>query len=405
MANPLDHDAVKKACFTSGLRAEAAVAGLSDVRAAIQHLKRSVHHLTLSPSPGDDPLPTGSETMGDVDPHYDGNSPVVKMATLLIERGVAAGASDIHLEPTSDGLVVRYRVDGMLQEATRLSPAVRGPLTARMKVMAKLDIAERRVPQDGRIGVNVEGRRIDCRVSTLPTQYGEKVVLRLLDPEQAILDLDRLGFEPRERRALDECLGRSEGLILTTGPTGSGKSTTLYATIRAIQSEELNIVTVENPIEYRLPGITQTQINERQGLSFAAALRSILRQDPDVILIGEIRDLETAEIAIQAAETGHLVLSTLHTNDSVGAITRLQQIGIERSLIASTLLMVIAQRLIRTTSGPAAEPRRDRSRLQTPFPTGKQPRKGLAVRIAVTPAFGDGWGSTKSSATRRKRNR
>jgi type II secretory ATPase GspE/PulE/Tfp pilus assembly ATPase PilB-like protein len=195
-------------------------------------------------------------------------------------------------------------------------------------------------------------------VSTLPTQYGEKVVLRLLDPEKAVLDLDRLGFETRERQALDEYLNRSEGLILTTGPTGSGKSTTLYAMLRAIQSEELNIVTVENPIEYRLPGITQTQINERQGLTFASALRSILRQDPDVILVGEIRDLETAEIAIQAAETGHLVLSTLHTNDSVGAITRLQQIGIERPLIASTLLMVIAQRLIRkvcTTCGGAAK--------------------------------------------------
>ncbi|MDX2167439.1 MAG: ATPase, T2SS/T4P/T4SS family [Deltaproteobacteria bacterium] len=339
MANPLDYEAIKRLHFASGLRVVPAIAPLSEVRAALPKATQPA---------ADDAPHSGAAAADDAESSATViNSPIVKMAALMIEQGIAQRASDIHLEPTLEGLTLRYRIDGVLEEVTRVSTAVRNPLVARLKVMAKLDIAERRIPQDGGVTVTVDGRRIDCRVSTLPTQYGEKVVIRLLDATRALAKLDHLGFEPGEMSRVSEVLSQSEGMILTTGPTGSGKSTTLYAMLQAILSPELNIVTVENPIEYRLPGINQTEVNERQGMTFAAALRSILRQDPDVILVGEIRDKETAEIAIQAAQTGHLVLSTLHTNDSVGAITRLTKLGIDRELIASTLLMVIAQRLVR----------------------------------------------------------
>ncbi|MBX3026979.1 Flp pilus assembly complex ATPase component TadA [bacterium] len=340
MTNPFDHELIRQLRFAYNVRIEPAAVALSDLRAAFS-----------SPAPAD-----GAEATVAVKRREDSQSPIVKMAALLIERAVTQRASDIHLEPTADGLTIRYRIDGALEEVSRVSAAVRGPLTARLKVMARLDITERRVPQDGGLTMTVAGRAIDCRVSTLPTQYGEKVVIRLLDARRALVTLDELGLEAAELATLQEVLRHSEGLILTTGPTGSGKSTTLYAMLRAIQTPALNIVTVENPIEYRLPGINQTEVRERQGMTFAAALRSILRQDPDVILIGEIRDRETAEIAIQAAQTGHLVLSTLHTNDSIGAITRLQKLGIESELIASTLLLVIAQRLVRRVCPACAEP-------------------------------------------------
>ncbi|MGH7786287.1 MAG: ATPase, T2SS/T4P/T4SS family [Candidatus Binatia bacterium] len=350
MANPLDHEALRKIGFACGLRVLPAVATLSEIRAA---LTRSDGALGQSADPAGEPA---SPSGGVASVEIASNSPIVKMATLLIEQGISLRASDIHLEPTQEGLTLRYRVDGLLEETTRLSISVRNPLVARLKVMAKLDIAERRVPQDGGISLTVDGRRIDCRVSTLPTQYGEKVVIRLLDATRALVRLDQIGFEADELAKVQECIQQSEGMILTTGPTGSGKSTTLYAMLQAIHNPGVNIVTVENPIEYRLPGISQTEVNERQGMTFAAALRSILRQDPDVILVGEIRDRETAEIAIQAAQTGHLVLSTLHTNDSVGAITRLAKLGVDRELIASTLLLVIAQRLVRAVCPRCGEP-------------------------------------------------
>jgi type IV pilus assembly protein PilB len=342
MVNPLDQEAIRKARFASGLPVVAAVAPLSEIRAALEnHALQAPGENVFSLAPAE---PDPSEMAAvETDPHH----PVVRMASLILVKGVISRASDVHLEPTADGLSVRYRIDGVLEEAVKLPLAVRTTLTARFKVMAGLDIAERRVPQDGRVSFLEGGRRIDGRVSTLPTQYGEKVVIRLLDAQRALVDLDQLGFEPWERQQVDECLQRPEGMILITGPTGSGKSTTLYSMIRAVQTPGVNIVTVENPIEYRLPGITQTEINERQGLTFANVLRSVLRQDPDVVLIGEIRDRETAEIAIQAAQTGHLVLSTLHTNDAVAAVIRLVNLGIDRELIASSLLLVIAQRLLR----------------------------------------------------------
>jgi type IV pilus assembly protein PilB len=325
------------------LRAVPAVATLTEVRAALARSAGDGVPIERMSIFSDDPAAGAS------------SSPIVKMAALLIEQAISLRASDIHMEPTNEGLTVRYRIDGSLEEATRLSPAVRAPLVARLKVMSRLDIAERRVPQDGGLSLKVDGRAIDCRVSTLPTQYGEKVVIRILDAKSALVCLDQLGFEPDELAPVEECLHQPEGMILTTGPTGSGKSTTLYAMLQAIRSSETNIVTVENPIEYRLAGINQTEVQERQGMTFAAALRSILRQDPDVILVGEIRDRETAEIAIQAAQTGHLVLSTLHTNDSIGAVTRLMKLGIDRELIASSLLLVIAQRLVRATCPACGE--------------------------------------------------
>jgi len=357
MVNPLDDEAIRKVRFASGLRVIPAVAPLSAIRATLDRPEE-----LREPEPAPETKP-GAKEVGAANPEplppvpdLSSSNPIIKMAALIVEQAIASRASDIHLEPNPEGLIVRYRIDGILEEATRLSPAVRGPLTARFKVMARLDIAERRVPQDGRISVVSCNRTIDGRVSTLPTQYGEKVVIRLLDPKSSLVDLDRLGFEPWELQHVQECLQQSEGIILTTGPTGSGKSTTLYSMLRAIQSPEVNIITVENPIEYRLAGITQTEVNERQGLTFAGVLRSILRQDPDVILVGEIRDQETAEIALQAAQTGHLVLSTLHTNDAVGVVTRLVNLGMERELIASSLLLVIAQRLVRSICPNCREP-------------------------------------------------
>ncbi len=355
MANPLDHEALRKAGFSTGLRVLPGVATLSEIRAALARNAPASAAEAESPHPQRERLSTlvherRAEPSG---------SPIVKMAALLIEQALSLRASDIHLEPTAQGLTVRYRIDGVLEETARLSAAVRNPLVARLKVMAQLDIAERRIPQDGGLSIEIDGRPIDCRVSTLPTQYGEKAVIRILDAKTALVRLDELGFEPEELQRVSACLRQSEGMILTTGPTGSGKTTTLYAMLQALASPELNIVTVENPIEYRLAGINQTEVHERQGMTFAKALRSILRQDPDVILVGEIRDYETAEIAIQAAQTGHLVLSTLHTNDSVGAVTRLAKLGIDRELISSTLLLVIAQRLVRAVCERCGEPAPD----------------------------------------------
>ncbi|MFN8641962.1 MAG: ATPase, T2SS/T4P/T4SS family [Candidatus Binatia bacterium] len=371
MANPLDYDVIERLRFSSGLRIVPAVAPLGEIRAALLDT-----HGSLVVEDTD----SGATTPAEVLRVEANDSPIVKMAAVLIEQAVLVRASDIHLEPTLDGLTVRYRIDGVLEEVNRLSATVRNPLIARFKVLARLDIAERRVPQDGGVTVTCAGRRIDCRVSTLPTQYGEKVVIRLLDAQRALVSLADLGLDPDELLRVRECLRQPEGMILTTGPTGSGKTTTLYAMLQAVRSPEVNIVTVENPIEYRLPGINQTEVNERQGMTFAAALRSILRQDPDVILVGEIRDRETAEIAVQAAQTGHLVLSTLHTNDAVGAITRLANLGVEPELLASTLLAVIAQRLVRRVCDSCGAPAPVAGDLP---PAMRQALAGVATRRGV----------------------
>lgn len=274
-------------------------------------------------------------------------APIIRMINALFTQAARDGASDIHIEPFETHSVVRYRVDGTLRDIVSPRRALHNALVSRIKVMASLDIAEKRLPQDGRIALRVGGKPIDVRVSTLPTGHGERVVLRLLDKEAGRLQLERLGMAPLVLQGLDSLIRRPHGIVLVTGPTGSGKSTTLYAALSRLDASTTNILTVEDPIEYDLPGIGQTQVNPAIDLTFSSALRAILRQDPDVVMIGEIRDLETAEIAVQASLTGHLVLATLHTNDAVSAVTRMLDMGVESFLLASTLQGVLAQRLVR----------------------------------------------------------
>jgi type II secretion system protein E len=274
-------------------------------------------------------------------------APVVRLVGLLIDEAVAAEASDIHIEPYEDRLRIRYRLDGILHDRESPPRRLQAALTSRIKLMAEMNIAERRLPQDGRIRVTAGDRRVDIRVSTVPTVHGESLVMRLLDRSSVFLPFNRLGFSPRVAETFDGLIRRSHGILLVSGPTGSGKTTTLYAGLDKINSPEKKIITIEDPVEYQLAGVNQIPVRPKIGLSFATGLRHIVRQDPDVIMVGEIRDLETAEIAIQAALTGHLVFSTLHTNDAPGAVTRLQDMGAEAYLVASVLNGVLAQRLVR----------------------------------------------------------
>jgi general secretion pathway protein E len=275
------------------------------------------------------------------------DAPIIRMINVLLTQATREGASDIHIEPFENASVVRIRVDGMLRDLVRPKKELHGALISRIKIMAQLDIAEKRLPQDGRITLRVGGRPVDVRVSTLPTGHGERAVLRLLEKDAQWLNLETLGMAQDTLAEFDKLIGRPHGIVLVTGPTGSGKTTTLYAALSRLETATLNIMTVEDPIEYDLVGIGQTQVNERIGMNFARALRSILRQDPDIIMIGEIRDLETATIAVQASLTGHLVFATLHTNDAASAVTRLTDMGVEPYLLGSSLLGVLAQRLVR----------------------------------------------------------
>jgi type II secretory ATPase GspE/PulE/Tfp pilus assembly ATPase PilB-like protein/CheY-like chemotaxis protein len=285
--------------------------------------------------------------------------PVIRLVDHIIAEAITSRASDIHLEPEEGGVAVRYRIDGVLREVMSLPRPAGLPLVSRIKIMAQMDIADRLRPQDGRARVSVNGSRIDLRVSTLPAAHGEKVVIRILDSRSNVLSLDKLGTGTDEAARINQLVGLREGIILVTGPTGSGKTTTLYSALRTIQARGVNIVTVEDPVEYKIPGIVQVQVNEKAGLTFASALRSILRQDPDVILVGEIRDKETATIAVQASLTGHLVLSTLHTIDAVSSVARLLDIGIESYKIAAALKGVVAQRLLRRLCPTCREPLRE----------------------------------------------
>ena len=290
-------------------------------------------------------------------------APVIRLVNQMISRAVERGASDIHVEPGRDAVAVRYRIDGFLQQERLVPATLRAALTTRIKIMAKLDIAERRLPHDGRIKSAVRGVEIDIRVSTLPTVFGESIVMRILDRTRVELDFTKLGLNEATQANLHRLMSLPNGIVLVTGPTGSGKTTTLYTALKHLNRPELKLFTVEDPIEYQLSGINQIQVQPQIGLDFPVALRSILRQDPDIVMIGEIRDLETARIAIQAALTGHLVFSTLHTNSAVAAITRLIDIGLERYLLASTVSGVMAQRLVRKLCHGCARPHRDGDRL------------------------------------------
>jgi general secretion pathway protein E len=300
-------------------------------------------------------------------------APVVRLVNLLIDNAIAAEASDIHIEPFEDTLRLRYRIDGVLFDQESPPRRLRDAVTSRIKLMAEMNIAERRLPQDGRIRVSVQGRRVDIRVSTIPTVHGESIVMRLLDRSSVFLPLERLGFLPDTQRRFEALIQRPHGILLVTGPTGSGKTTTLYGALDKINSPDRKIITIEDPVEYQLKGVNQIPVKPKIGLSFSTGLRHIVRQDPDVILVGEIRDLETVDIAIQAALTGHLVFSTLHTNDAPGAIPRLQDMGAEPYLIASVLEAVLAQRLVRRTCAACREP-------HTPSPADLE-----AMGVAPTP--------------------
>lgn len=331
-ANPWDLDAERTVAFVSGKSVRVWLAAPRDVSDGIDRA-----YASLSDSSTEARNPIGRIN----------GEPVVRLVDRVVSSGIEQGASDIHLEPEEDGIAVRYRVDGILRHVMLLPKAVGVPLVSRIKIMARMDIADRLRPQGGHASVGAGAARIDLRVSTLPASHGEKVVIRILDPKAAVRTVESLGLDPVDERRIRRLLDTREGLVLVTGPTGSGKTTTLYAMLRQIQQKGLNIITVEDPVEYRIPGVVQVQINEKAGLSFASALRSILRQDPDVVLIGEIRDRETAAIAIQASLTGHLVFATLHTNDACSSITRLTDLGVDSARLAAALKGVIAQRLIR----------------------------------------------------------
>ena len=361
IANPLDREGLRSVEFATGRRVHTEVAMQAAVHDALEHayhLDETLNaYLNGIPEAADLPVAELPEEHEDLRSliHESDRPPVVKLFNLILIEGIRSGASDVHIEPSQTALRVRYRIDGILEESFHLPKWIQDPLTARCKVLARLDITERRVPQDGRIRVNYRETMIDLRVSSLPTQFGENVTMRILDPSTAPTGLDRFGFAARDLQCIRQAIARPEGMILVTGPTGSGKTTTLYGMLAEMISPTTNIVTIENPIEYQLRGVSQVEINEKQGLTFAGTLRSILRQDPDVILVGEIRDRETAEIALRAAQTGHLVLSTLHTNDAVTTITRLIDLGIEPYMLASSLHLIMAQRLVRQTCERCAE--------------------------------------------------
>ena len=311
-------------------------------------------------------------------------APVIRLVQTLVERAVAAQASDIHIEPREDSVRVRLRIDGVLHTVETLPLTVRAALISRIKIMAQLNIAERRLPQDGRIRINVRGRDIDLRVSTMPAMSGESVVLRILDRSSVALDFKALGFDGAALAAFQAILEQPNGIILVTGPTGSGKTTTLYTALSSLNSSERKLFTVEDPIEYRLDGVNQIQVNPKIGLTFATALRSILRQDPDIVMVGEIRDLETAEIAIRASLTGHLVLSTVHTNSAAATVTRLLDMGVEDYLMASSLKAVIAQRLVRRLCKACSQPAEiSQAQLQRIYSYARlEPNAGHGIRRA-----------------------
>jgi type IV pilus assembly protein PilB len=356
LEDPLDYSMLQDAEFLTGKRIVAVVSTDTQIQSLIRQIYPAEVPAQLTTLPGGD-VQGEVETVGDteievVDPAKLAKDtkmpPVVRLVNLILSGAAKAGASDIHMEPKETHLQVRYRVDGLLSEVVKVHKTQMDATISRMKIISGMDIADRRRPQDGRSRLKYEGKRIDLRVSTLPTQFGEKVVIRLLDSKRAQITMEQLGLTAENQRIFQLMLSRPQGMILVTGPTGSGKSSTLYTALNWVKSPTKNIITVEDPIEYQLDGINQVQINTKAGVTFAAGLRSILRQDPNIILVGEIRDQETAGIALEAAQTGHLLLSTLHTNDAPGTISRLLDLGIEPFLISSAVIGILAQRLVRT---------------------------------------------------------
>jgi type IV pilus assembly protein PilB len=350
MIDPGNVLAVDDISLMSGYDVRAAVAQEEDIGALIQRLN------TLDEMVVQDALEeeSGAEVVDLRESAAD--APVIKLVNSLIGQGVEQGASDIHFEPVDGDLVVRYRVDGVLAEATRVPRRLVAGVISRIKIMSDLDIAERRVPQDGRVALNIDGRSVDVRVATLPLVGGESAVMRVLDKDGAVIDLDKLGMVDPERARFVKAFTRPHGAVLVTGPTGSGKTTTLYGALQMLHTPDKNIITIEDPVEYELSGVKQMQVNTKAGLHFATGLRSMMRADPDIIMVGEIRDRETAQIAVEAALTGHLVLSTLHTNDAPGAVARLIEMGVEPFLVASAVDCVVAQRLARRLCDACKKP-------------------------------------------------
>ncbi|HEX9801732.1 MAG TPA: type II secretion system ATPase GspE, partial [Gammaproteobacteria bacterium] len=348
MANPLDKYVITAVEMTCGMRVKPRIAMPSELEDAIERLYGSGRS-AMDQIVADLNQPANRAESEDIEHLKDlaSEAPVIRLVNLLIERAVDAGASDIHIEPFDNHLKVRYRIDGMLQEMEAPPPRMSAAVISRFKIMARLDIAERRLPQDGRIQLRSQGREIDLRLSTVPTMHGESVVIRLLRKDADALDYHQLGFSDALLSQFMGMLRQPNGILLVTGPTGSGKTTTLYSALRTLNEPTRKILTVEDPVEYELEGVNQLQVKPQIGLDFARALRALVRQDPDVIMIGEMRDLETARIAVQSAMTGHLVLSTLHTNDALSSINRLLDMGVEGYLVTSTVIGIVAQRLVR----------------------------------------------------------
>lgn len=339
MADPMDFYAIEDLRLLTGFQIEPVIASKDEILRTINKfydLDEGVRELI-----NEAPAEIQEEKITNED------SPVVKLVNQILQNAVQQRASDIHVDPQETKVLLRYRVDGVLRTERALPKSMQGVLTARIKIMANLDITESRIPQDGRIKVNLEAHHIDLRVSTLPTVYGEKIVMRVLDLGSSLNNLSQLGFNHVNFNKFKNLIKKPTGIVLITGPTGSGKSSTLYAALNHLNSEHVNIITIEDPVEYQLEGINQIQVNSNVGMTFAKGLRAILRQDPNIIMVGEIRDRETADVAVRASLTGHLVLSTLHTNDSLGTITRLIDMGVEPFLVASSLSGVVAQRLVR----------------------------------------------------------
>ncbi|MEK5183669.1 GspE/PulE family protein [Solibacillus sp. FSL W7-1324] len=341
MSDPMDYFAIEEVRMATGCQIETSIAAKDDLYRTITKYYDLQASMDAALS---EVAANTSEVQQEI---TDEDSPIVRLVNQIIANGVAQRASDIHFDPQETEFKVRYRVDGVLKTERSLPKHMQNMMTARVKIIGGLNITENRIPQDGRIKVNIEFKSIDIRLSTLPTVYGEKIVMRILDVSNAATDIAHLGFSEKNEEMFKKMIGKPNGIVLITGPTGSGKSSTLYAALSNLNDEEVNIITVEDPVEYQLDGINQIQVKEEVGLTFAAGLRSILRQDPDIIMIGEIRDKETAQISIRASLTGHLVLSTLHTNSAIESIARLQDMGIEPFLISSSLVGVLAQRLVR----------------------------------------------------------